>query len=195
MKSNNLHSKQEKQNMRQVQNCEFQKNDCLLGDCHLRLILTGITGDPLLHLVELRLIAASRIAAAELEELLKSRTIPAPCRGRKYFYGVEGNGVIINCAVHPHGYLMKNVLIGQLIKKIMLYTGAINMSFTLDNRSQNKESSLTKALRQIQQLNSKIAVLERQHQDYVQKQQNLIPAIAERKYFSDTGSTGAADFD
>ena len=54
-----------------------------------------------------------------------------------------------------------------------------NMSFTLDNRSQNKESSLTQALRQIQQLNSKIAVLEQQHQDYVQKQKNLISAIAE----------------
>lgn len=53
------------------------------------------------------------------------------------------------------------------------------MTLTLDNRSQNKESSLTQALRQIQQLNSKIAVLEQQHQDYVQKQQNLISAIAE----------------
>jgi CII-binding regulator of phage lambda lysogenization HflD len=53
------------------------------------------------------------------------------------------------------------------------------MTLTLDNRSQNKESSLTKALRQIQELNSKIAVLEQQHQDYVQKQQNLIVAIAE----------------
>jgi CII-binding regulator of phage lambda lysogenization HflD len=53
------------------------------------------------------------------------------------------------------------------------------MTLTLDNRSQNKESSLTQALRQIQELNSKIAVLEEQHQDYVQKQQNLINAIAE----------------
>ena len=53
------------------------------------------------------------------------------------------------------------------------------MTLTLDNRSQNKESSLTQALRQIQQLNSKIAVLEQQHQDYVQKQQDLISAIAE----------------
>ncbi|QFS52388.1 hypothetical protein [Nostoc sphaeroides] len=53
------------------------------------------------------------------------------------------------------------------------------MTLTLDNRSQNKESSLTQALRQIQQLNSKIAVLEQQHQDYVQKQQNLIAGIAE----------------
>jgi acetolactate synthase small subunit len=50
------------------------------------------------------------------------------------------------------------------------------MTLTLDNRSQKKESSLTQALRQIQQLNSKIAVLEQQHQDYVQKQQNLIAA-------------------
>jgi CII-binding regulator of phage lambda lysogenization HflD len=53
------------------------------------------------------------------------------------------------------------------------------MTLTVDNRSRNTESSLTQALRQIQQLNSKIAVLERQHQDYVQKQQNLISAIAE----------------
>ncbi|WP_414571210.1 hypothetical protein [Nostoc sp. CCY 9925] len=53
------------------------------------------------------------------------------------------------------------------------------MTLTLDNYSRNKESSLTKALRQIQQLNSKIHELEEQHQDYVQKQQNLIAAIAE----------------
>ncbi|MEH2103591.1 MAG: hypothetical protein V7K76_28425 [Nostoc sp.] len=53
------------------------------------------------------------------------------------------------------------------------------MTLTLDNRSRNKESSLTQALRQIQQLNSKIQELEEQHQDYVQKQQNLIGAIAE----------------
>ncbi|MBD2527488.1 hypothetical protein [Nostoc sp. FACHB-133] len=53
------------------------------------------------------------------------------------------------------------------------------MTLTLDNRSRNKESSLTQALRQIQQLNSKIAVLEQQHQDYVRSQQNLISAIAE----------------
>ncbi|MBD2536999.1 hypothetical protein H6G97_50495 [Nostoc flagelliforme FACHB-838] len=53
------------------------------------------------------------------------------------------------------------------------------MTLTLDNRSQNKESSLTQALRQIQQLNSKIAVLEQQHLSHVQKQQNLIAAIAE----------------
>ncbi|MHC5746704.1 MAG: hypothetical protein ACYTXT_33400 [Nostoc sp.] len=53
------------------------------------------------------------------------------------------------------------------------------MTLTLNNRSRNKESSLTQALRQIQQLNSKIQELEQQHQDYVQKQQNLIAAIAE----------------
>ncbi|MCC5626344.1 hypothetical protein [Nostoc sp. CHAB 5715] len=53
------------------------------------------------------------------------------------------------------------------------------MTLTLDNRSQNKESSLTQALRQIQELNSKIQELEQHHQDYVQKQQNLIAAIAE----------------
>jgi hypothetical protein len=38
------------------------------------------------------------------------------------------------------------------------------MTLTLDNHSRNKESSLTKALRQIQQLNSKIHELEEQHQ-------------------------------
>lgn len=69
------------------------------------------------------------------------------------------------------------------------------MTLTLDNRSRNKESSLTQALRQIQQLNSKIAVLEQHHQDYVQKQQNLITAIAEICDFSNAGNTGAADFD
>ena len=53
------------------------------------------------------------------------------------------------------------------------------MTLTLDNRSQNKESSLTQALRQIQELNSKIAVLEEQHLSYVHQQQNLIGAIAE----------------
>lgn len=53
------------------------------------------------------------------------------------------------------------------------------MTLTLDNHSRNKESSLTKALRQVQELNSKIQSLEQQHQDYVQKQQNLISAIAE----------------
>jgi hypothetical protein len=54
-----------------------------------------------------------------------------------------------------------------------------NMSFTLDNRSQNKESSLTQALRQIQELNCKIQELEQYYQDYVCSQQNLISAIAE----------------
>ncbi|MEH2374136.1 hypothetical protein [Nostoc sp.] len=69
------------------------------------------------------------------------------------------------------------------------------MTLTIDNRSRSKESSLTRALRQIQELNSKIHELEQQHQDYVQKQQNLIRAIAERKCFSNAGSRGAADFD
>ena len=50
------------------------------------------------------------------------------------------------------------------------------MTLTLENRSQNKESSLTKALRQIQQLNSKIQELEQHHQYYVRSQQNLIAA-------------------
>ncbi len=53
------------------------------------------------------------------------------------------------------------------------------MTLTLDNRSQSKESSLTQALRQIQQLNSRILELEQEHRDYVLKQQNLISAIAE----------------
>ncbi|MHC0068900.1 hypothetical protein ACWATR_39575 [Nostoc sp. UIC 10890] len=53
------------------------------------------------------------------------------------------------------------------------------MTLTLDNRSRSKESSLTQALRQIQQLNSRILELEQQHQDYVHQQQNLISAIAE----------------
>lgn len=53
------------------------------------------------------------------------------------------------------------------------------MTLTLDNPSQKKQSSMTQALRQIQQLNSKIQELEEQHQDYVHQQQNLIGAIAE----------------
>ncbi|MBD2730617.1 hypothetical protein H6G96_30950 [Nostoc sp. FACHB-892] len=53
------------------------------------------------------------------------------------------------------------------------------MTLTLDNRSQSKESSLTQALRLLQQLNSRILELEQQHQDYVHQQQNLIGAIAE----------------
>ena len=53
------------------------------------------------------------------------------------------------------------------------------MTLTLDNHSQNKESSLTQALRQIQQLNSKVQSLEQQHLSYVHQQQNLIGAIAE----------------
>jgi len=53
------------------------------------------------------------------------------------------------------------------------------MTLTLDNQSKTRESSLTKALRQVQQLNSKVAELEQNHQDYVRSQQNLIGAIAE----------------
>jgi hypothetical protein len=53
------------------------------------------------------------------------------------------------------------------------------MTLTLDNHSKTRESSLTQALRQIQELNSKIAVLEQQHLSYVRGQQNLIGAIAE----------------
>jgi hypothetical protein len=53
------------------------------------------------------------------------------------------------------------------------------MTLTLDNHSKTRELSLTQALRQIQELNSKIAVLEQQHLSYVRGQQNLISAIAE----------------
>ena len=53
------------------------------------------------------------------------------------------------------------------------------MTLTLDNQSKTRESSLTKALRQVQQLNSKVAELEQNHQDYVRSQQNLSGAIAE----------------
>ncbi|WP_193199727.1 hypothetical protein [Nostoc sp. MG11] len=53
------------------------------------------------------------------------------------------------------------------------------MRLSVDNDFQHRESSLTKALRQIQQLKSKVAELEQQHQDYVRSQQNLIEAIAE----------------
>jgi CII-binding regulator of phage lambda lysogenization HflD len=53
------------------------------------------------------------------------------------------------------------------------------MTLTLENQSKTRESSLTKALRQVQQLNSKIQELEQHHQDYVRSQQNLIAAIAE----------------
>ena len=67
------------------------------------------------------------------------------------------------------------------------------MTLTLDNRSQKKESSLTQALRLLQQLNSRILELEQEHLSYVQKQQNLISAIAERKCFPDAGNRSAAD--
>jgi methionyl-tRNA synthetase len=50
------------------------------------------------------------------------------------------------------------------------------MTLTLSKKS--KESSLTKALRQIHQLKSQVQQIEQQHQDYVQKQQDLIQAIA-----------------
>jgi hypothetical protein len=53
------------------------------------------------------------------------------------------------------------------------------MTLTLDNHSKTRELSLTQALRQIQELNSKIAVLEKEHLSYVRGQQNLIGAIAE----------------
>ncbi|NDJ26240.1 hypothetical protein GS682_32690 [Nostoc sp. B(2019)] len=53
------------------------------------------------------------------------------------------------------------------------------MQLSVDNDFQHRESSLTKALRQVQQLKSKVAELEQQHQDYVRSQQDLISAIAE----------------
>jgi hypothetical protein len=52
------------------------------------------------------------------------------------------------------------------------------MTLTLDKSSKSKESSLTKALRQIHRLQSQVQQIEQQHQDYVQKQQDLIGAIA-----------------
>ncbi len=51
------------------------------------------------------------------------------------------------------------------------------MTLTLSKKS--KESTLTKALQQIHQLEFKIQLLEQQHQEYVEGQQNLISAIAE----------------
>ncbi|MCC5602228.1 hypothetical protein LC586_24260 [Nostoc sp. CHAB 5714] len=56
--------------------------------------------------------------------------------------------------------------------------------------TQTRESTLTKAARQIQQLNSKIAQLEQQHQDYVQRQQELIPEIARLKREFASGNPG-----
>ncbi|QFS49637.1 hypothetical protein [Nostoc sphaeroides] len=53
------------------------------------------------------------------------------------------------------------------------------MTLTLNNQSKTRESSLTQALRHIQQLNSRIQELEQHHQDYMRLQQNLISAIAE----------------
>ncbi|MBW4689678.1 MAG: hypothetical protein KME40_32440 [Komarekiella atlantica HA4396-MV6] len=53
------------------------------------------------------------------------------------------------------------------------------MRLSVDNDFQRRESSSTKALRQIQQLKSKVAELEQQHLCYVRSQQNLISAIAE----------------
>ncbi|MBD6621181.1 hypothetical protein FNW02_37170 [Komarekiella sp. 'clone 1'] len=53
------------------------------------------------------------------------------------------------------------------------------MQLTVDNDIQHRESSLTKALRQIHQLKSKVAELEQQHQNYIRAQQSLISAITE----------------
>jgi uncharacterized protein (DUF3084 family) len=57
------------------------------------------------------------------------------------------------------------------------------MTLTLDNRSQNKESSLTQVLRQIQELNCKIQELEQYYQDYVRSQQNLITVRSPKSVF------------
>ncbi|MEA5603214.1 hypothetical protein [Nostoc sp. UHCC 0252] len=51
------------------------------------------------------------------------------------------------------------------------------MTLALSRKS--KESTLTKALREVDQLKFKVHKLEQQHQEYVQGQQNLISAIAE----------------
>ncbi len=51
------------------------------------------------------------------------------------------------------------------------------MTLALSRKS--KESTLTKALREVDQLKFKVHELEQQHQEYVQRQQNLISAIAE----------------
>ncbi|WP_193200338.1 hypothetical protein [Nostoc sp. MG11] len=53
------------------------------------------------------------------------------------------------------------------------------MRLSVDNDFQHRELSLTKALRQVQQLKSKLAELEQQHLCYVHSQQELIPAITE----------------
>ncbi|YAF99197.1 MAG: hypothetical protein AB3A66_27385 (plasmid) [Nodularia sp. CChRGM 3473] len=53
------------------------------------------------------------------------------------------------------------------------------MALALDKPTKSKESSLTKALREIHKLQSKVKELEQQHQDYVRGQQNLINDIAE----------------
>jgi CII-binding regulator of phage lambda lysogenization HflD len=51
------------------------------------------------------------------------------------------------------------------------------MTLTLSRKS--KESTVTKALREVEQLKFKIQLLEQQHQEYVRSQQDLISAIAE----------------
>ncbi|MBE9054298.1 hypothetical protein IQ243_28680 [Nostocales cyanobacterium LEGE 11386] len=53
------------------------------------------------------------------------------------------------------------------------------MALALDKPTKSKESTLTKALREIHQLQSKIQELEQQHQNYIQSQQDLINDIAE----------------
>ncbi|WGV29201.1 hypothetical protein [Halotia branconii] len=53
------------------------------------------------------------------------------------------------------------------------------MTLALDKPTKSKESTLTKALREVDQLKFKIHELENQHQDYVRSQQDLITVIAE----------------
>lgn len=53
------------------------------------------------------------------------------------------------------------------------------MTLALDKSTKSKESNLTKALRQINELESQVQELEQQHQNYVRSQRRLISAIAE----------------
>ncbi len=52
----------------------------------------------------LTMFICSRIEAAQFEESLKPRPVPAPCRGCRYFHGVVYNGVTLNCTIHPSGW-------------------------------------------------------------------------------------------
>ncbi|MCG6138763.1 MAG: hypothetical protein MET45_29915 [Nostoc sp. LLA-1] len=53
------------------------------------------------------------------------------------------------------------------------------MTLALDKSTKSKESNLTKALREIHELQSQVEQLKQQHQNYVRSQQRLISTIAE----------------